>query len=123
MANRDVLALGTSAGGVEALISLAKHFRSDFPASVLVTIHLPSHYRSVLDEVLNGAGSLPTRFAVDGEKLRKGHIYIAPPDRHLLLDGDRLSLGSGPRENNARPAIDPMLRSTALCCSGRAVGV
>ena len=123
MANRDVLAVGTSAGGVEALISLAKHLRSDFPAAVLVTIHLPSHSRSVLDEILNSVGPLPARFAVDGENIRKAHIYIAPPDRHLLLDGDRLALGSGPRENNARPAIDPMLRSVALCCGPRAVGV
>src|SRR5215475_2473947 len=104
MANRDVLALGTSAGGVEALISLAKHLRSDFPASVLVTIHLPSHPQSILDEVLNSVGPLPARFAAGGENVRKGHVYIAPPDRHLLLDGDRLLLGSGPRENNARPA-------------------
>src|SRR5262245_3310918 len=123
MANRDVLALGTSAGGVEALISLAKHFRSDFPASVLVTIHLSSHSRSILDELLNSAGSLPACFAVGGEEVRNGHIYIAPPDRHLLLDGERLSLGAGPRENNARPAIDAMLRSVAVCCGPRGVGV
>ena len=66
---------------------------------------------------------MPAKFARDGDVVRKGHIYIAPPDRHLLLDGDRLALGEGPRENNARPSIDPMLRSTALCCSGRAIGV
>jgi two-component system chemotaxis response regulator CheB len=61
-------------------------------------------------------------FARNGETVRKSRIYIAPPDRHLLLDGDRLSLGEGPRENNARPAIDPMLRSTARCCGPRSVG-
>lgn len=123
MANRDVLAVGTSAGGVEALISLARNFQHDFPASVLVTIHLPSHLGSSLDQILSRAGPLAASFASDGEKMRKAHIYLAPPDRHLLLDGDRLSLGSGPRENNARPAIDPMLRSAASCCCGRAVGV
>jgi chemotaxis response regulator CheB len=78
MANRNVLAVGTSAGGVEALISLAKHLRSDFPAAVLVTIHLSSHSRSVLDEILSRAGPLPARFAVNGENIRKSHIYIAP---------------------------------------------
>jgi two-component system, chemotaxis family, protein-glutamate methylesterase/glutaminase len=123
MANRDVLAIGTSAGGVEALIFLAKRFPRDFPAAVLVTIHLPSHVRSALDDVLSAAGSLHAQFARDGDTVRKGSIYIAPPDRHLLLDGERLSLGEGPRENNARPAIDPMLRSSALCCGGRAIGV
>jgi two-component system, chemotaxis family, protein-glutamate methylesterase/glutaminase len=123
MANRDILAIGTSAGGVEALIFLANRFRPEFPASVLITIHLPSHARSVLDELLGQAGRLPAGFAGDGEQLRKGRIYVAPPDRHLLLDGDRVSLGAGARENNARPAIDPMLRSAAVCCGFRAVGV
>jgi two-component system, chemotaxis family, protein-glutamate methylesterase/glutaminase len=123
MANRDVLAVGTSAGGVEALLFLAKSFRRDFPASVLITIHLPSHIPSALDELLTGAGPLPAAFATDGERLKKGRIYIAPPDRHLLLDGDRLSLGCGPRENNARPALDPMLRAAAVCCGFRSVGV
>lgn len=124
MANRDVLAVGTSAGGVQALLFLAKSLPRDFPASVLVTIHLPRHAHSSFDDVLSHAGPLPASFARDGERLKKGRIYVAPPDRHLLLlDGDRLALGVGPRENNARPAIDPMLRATALCCGFRSVGV
>jgi two-component system, chemotaxis family, protein-glutamate methylesterase/glutaminase len=123
MANRDVLAVGTSAGGVQALLFLAEHVSRDFPASILVTIHLPSHSRPTLEEMLGRAGALSASFAVEGERVKKGHIYIAPPDRHLLLVGDRLMLGSGPRENNARPAIDPMFRSVAVCCGPRAVGV
>jgi two-component system chemotaxis response regulator CheB len=71
---------------------------------------------------LSRAGQLPAAFAADGDTLKKGHIYIAPPDRHLLVEGQRLRLGSGARENNARPAIDPMLRSVAICCGGRAIG-
>jgi two-component system chemotaxis response regulator CheB len=123
MANRDILAVGTSAGGVDALIRLAKGLPRDLPASVLLTIHLPSHARSALDDVLTRAGPLPATFAEDGEILSKSRIYIAPPDRHLLIDSDRLSLGEGPRENNARPAIDPMLRSAAVCCGSRSIGV
>ena len=123
MANRDIVAIGTSAGGVEALLFLARSFRPKLPATILVTIHLPRHYRSALDRILTDAGPLPASFAQDGEPAKKSHIYLAPPGCHLLLDGDRLALGTGPRENNARPAIDPMLRSAALCCSGRAVGV
>jgi two-component system chemotaxis response regulator CheB len=88
-----------------------------------VTIHLPSHSRSSLDEVLAHAGPLPAVFAKDGDVLRKSHIYIAPPNRHLIVDGDRISLGEGARENNARPAIDPMLRSAAVCCGFRTTGV
>lgn len=123
MANRDLVAIGTSAGGVDALIFLAGRLQRDLPASVLVTIHLPSSARSSFDEVLTRAGPLPASFAKNNEILRKSRIYVAPPDRHLLVDGDRISLGEGPRENNARPAIDPMLRSAAVCCGFRTIGV
>src|SRR5688572_20575392 len=111
MANRDILAIGTSAGGVEALLALAKSFPTNFPAAILVTLHLSHEHRSVLDQLLNRVGKLPAAFAENDVKPRKGHIYIAPPNRHLLLIEDRLYLGLGARENNARPAIDPMLRS------------
>jgi two-component system chemotaxis response regulator CheB len=123
MANRDVLAIGTSAGGVEALLSLAKSFRPGFPAAILVTIHLSSHARSTLDELMTRAGPLPAAFAQDRDILRKGHILMAPPGRHLIVDGDAVALGVGPRENNVRPAIDPMMRSIAACCGHRSVGV
>jgi two-component system, chemotaxis family, protein-glutamate methylesterase/glutaminase len=123
MSNRDILAIGTSAGGVQALLFLVRKFRGDLPASVLVTIHLPSYSPSFLDDLLNRSGPLPARFARDGERLEKGVIYIAPPDRHLIVEDRRLGLGEGPRENNARPAIDPMLRSAAVCCGSRTIGV
>jgi two-component system chemotaxis response regulator CheB len=119
----DLIAIGTSAGGVEALLELVKHLPPDLPATLLVTIHIPAEVRSELDRLLSHAGKLPAHFARDGERRRLGTIYIAPPDRHLLVDGDRLRLGTGPRENNVRPAIDPMLRSVAVCCGSRAVGV
>jgi len=123
MANRDIVAIGTSAGGVAALQYLAERLPADFPACVLVTIHLSNQHRSVLDEVLSRAGPLPASFASDGVQIRKGHIFIAPPDRHLIVENDRLLLGAGPRENNARPAIDAMPRSVAVCCGPRAIGV
>jgi chemotaxis response regulator CheB len=104
MAKRDVVAIGTSAGGVEALLFVAERLPREFPASVLVTFHLPSHFNSSLDEILNRVSSLPASFADHGESIERGRIYIAPPTWHLLLDGNRTSLGSGPRENNARPA-------------------
>lgn len=123
MANRDIVAIGTSAGGVEALLFLARQFPPRFPAAILVTLHLPSHARSTLDVILSQAGPLPAGFGANGAALKKGRIFIAPPGRHLLVEGDRLSLGSGPIENNVRPAIDPMLRSAAVCCGPRAIGV
>jgi two-component system, chemotaxis family, protein-glutamate methylesterase/glutaminase len=123
MSNRDLIAIGTSAGGVEALLKLAAKLTPDIPATILVTIHLAAQFRSELDRLLSRAGPLPAHFARDGEKYRRGTIYLAPPDRHLLIEGERLYLGSGSRENNVRPAIDPMLRSAAICCGARAIGV
>jgi two-component system, chemotaxis family, protein-glutamate methylesterase/glutaminase len=123
VSNRDVIAIGTSAGGVEALLYIAKRLPQEFSACILVTIHLSRQARSSLDEILTHAGPLPAKFARGGEVVKKGHIYLAPPDHHLLLDNNRLLLGDGPRENNARPAIDPMLRSVAVCCGPRSIGV
>lgn len=68
--------------------------------------------------MLTRAGPLKAAFATDGEVLKKAQIYLAPPGRYLLVDGDRVSLGHGPHENNAKPAVDPMLRSAAICCGG-----
>jgi two-component system chemotaxis response regulator CheB len=123
MSNRDVVAIGTSAGGVEALHFLASAFPRDLPASILIVIHLSSRFRSDLDLILAKAGPLPVAFARDGEKLERSRIYIGSPERHLLVAGDRLQLGHGPRENYVRPAIDAMFRSVALCCGARAIGV
>jgi two-component system, chemotaxis family, protein-glutamate methylesterase/glutaminase len=122
MSNRDILAIGTSAGGVDALRFLASELPGDLPASVLVVIHLSAQFESSLDAILTQAGPLPARFADDRMKLERGQIYIAPPSSHMLADGDELRLGQGPRENHARPAIDPMFRSLALCCGPRAIG-
>jgi two-component system chemotaxis response regulator CheB len=121
MANRDIVAIGASAGGVEALVFLAKNFPHDLPASVIVTLHLGSP--SILDEILNRAGPLHAAFAVNRTLMRKSHIYLAPADCHLIVENDLLTLTNGPRENNSRPAIDPMMRSAAVCCGGRTIGV
>src|SRR5690242_3623836 len=123
MTNRDLVAIGASAGGVEALAFLCRRLPAHFPATILVTQHLPGHYASTLDRILTDAGGLPATFARNEDTLKKGQIYLAPPGCHLIADRDRLLLGKGPRENNVRPAIDPMLRSVAVCCGPRAIGV
>jgi two-component system, chemotaxis family, protein-glutamate methylesterase/glutaminase len=111
MANRDIIAVGTSAGGFEALRFPTRELPPDFPAALLIVIHLTNQFQSQLDAILTQAGPLPASFGEDGQTIVRGRIYIAPPERHLLVEGDRLSLGVGPRENNARPAIDPLFRS------------
>jgi two-component system, chemotaxis family, protein-glutamate methylesterase/glutaminase len=121
--NRDVLAIGASAGGFDGLRLLAREFAKDLPASVLIVLHLSSEFRSELDAILTRSGPLQATFAREREILELSHIYIAPPGSHLLLDNDELLLGAGPPENNARPAIDPLFRSAALCCAARTIGV
>jgi two-component system chemotaxis response regulator CheB len=123
MANHDVVAIGASAGGFQALSELAKGLPGDFPAALLVTIHLHPEASRVLPDLIDRAGPLPAAFAEDGEEIAAGGIYIAPPDRHLLVDEGRVILRRGPRENGARPAIDPMFRSVALSYGNRAIGV
>ncbi len=123
MSHHDIVAIGASAGGIDALFFLAGSLPQDFPASILVTLHLPEGHRSELDKLLSRVGPMRAAFAADGEEIAPGRIYLAPPERHLLLFGRRLTLGVGPRENHARPAIDPMFRSVAICCGPRAIGV
>jgi two-component system chemotaxis response regulator CheB len=126
MANphRDIVAIGASAGGVEALQNLTSKLPASFPAAVLITMHLSEDFASAFDKILTRSGPLPAHFARDGEKLETGQIFLAPAHSHLLLKtGDQLELGHGPRENNARPAIDPMFRSVGLCCGARSIGV
>lgn len=123
MPARDIIVVAASAGGVEALQSLARTLPSDFPASIFVTLHFPQHGFSVLPRILSRAGAIPAVHAADGESIVGGRIYVAPPDNHLLLTPTRLRLVRGPKENGNRPAADPMFRSAAVAFGPRVIGV
>lgn len=119
---RDLVVIGASAGAVPVLLDLATRLPADFPAAVLVVLHVGAH-RSVLPDLLKGCGALAARHAVDGETLQAGTIEIAPPDQHMLVEGDRIRLQHGPKENHARPAIDPLFRSAAHAQGAHVIGV
>src|SRR3954466_9697746 len=124
MAGRDIIVIGTSTGGVEALRQFVHALPSGFPASVFIVCHFPTEGRSVLPELLSRAGPLLASHPADGERFYPGQIYVAPPDFHLLLGPDRrMRLSRAARENHHRPAVDPLFRSAARYYGPRVVGV
>jgi two-component system chemotaxis response regulator CheB len=111
---RDIIVIGASAGGVDALLRLAGGLPADLPAAVLIVLHRAADRSGLLPQILGAAGPLPAADARNGEQIRHGRIYVAPPDRHLLIEnGALLRLARGPKENHSRPAIDPLFRSAA----------
>lgn len=117
-----VVSIGASHGGVEALCVVVAGLPSTFAAPLLIAQHIGCEH-STLPAILSDAGALSASHAIHGEPIEAGHIYVAPPDRHLLAVAGRLELWNGPRENWARPAIDPLFRSVAQAFGPNAVGV
>ncbi|MCS6853136.1 MAG: chemotaxis response regulator protein-glutamate methylesterase [Elioraea sp.] len=123
----EIVAIGASTGGPQALFRLVRDLGPGFPLPVLITQHMPAPFLSILAEHLTKLGALPCREGRDGERLEPGRIYLAPGDRHLLVRGDRAAprivLSDGPPENFCRPAVDPMFRSVAEVFGARAIVV
>jgi two-component system, chemotaxis family, protein-glutamate methylesterase/glutaminase len=119
----NVVAVGASAGGVEALTHFAAGLPPDLPYAVLVVLHMPVGAPSVLARILDRSGPLPAAQALDQEPLEPGTIRVAVPNRHLLVDDHKVALSEGPTENGHRPAINALFRSVALTYGQRAVSV
>jgi two-component system chemotaxis response regulator CheB len=118
-----LVVVGASAGGIEALRALVGELPADFPAAMLVVVHLAPAGTSVLPQILTRAGKLTATSAVDGEPIEGGHIYVAPPDSHLTVEDGRLRVTRGPAVNGHRPAVDPLFRSAADSWSEEVAGV
>ena len=122
MPAHDIVVVGASAGGVEAISALVAELPRDLRAAVLVVLHL-SRGRSVLPEILTRVGRLPATHPTDREPLRYGRIYVAPPDHHMIVEGSAVRIQHGPTENGVRPAADPLFRSAARTFGPRVIGI
>jgi two-component system, chemotaxis family, protein-glutamate methylesterase/glutaminase len=119
-----IIAIGASAGGIQALKSIVARLPGDLPAIVCVVLHVASDSPGAMPGIITKAGPLAARHPVEAEALSPGRIYVAPPDHHLLVDpSGRCRLSRGAKENRFRPAIDPLLRSAAHACGPQVIGV
>lgn len=123
MPGHDIIVIGASAGGVEATSRLVRDLPRSLPAAVFVVVHMPEDASSMLAHIFGRAGPLPAHPAVDGQPVVPGHIYVAVPDRHLLVNRGYIRVVHGPRENRTRPAVDPLFRTAALAYGPRVIGV
>jgi two-component system chemotaxis response regulator CheB len=122
-----LLAIGSSTGGPQALFTLVKGLGTNINVPVVITQHMPPNFTKILADHITGLGAMNCAEAADGMKLLPGRIYIAPGDRHLLVqastDGYVAKLSDRPAENFCRPAVDPMIRSATSACGGRVLVV
>ena len=123
MSGHDIIVIGASAGGVEALRMLVHALPAHFPASVFIVLHVPSRKPSALPTLLCHAGPLRAFHPIDHALIERERIYVAPPDCHLLVKVGQVRLSKGPKEKETRPAIDPLFRSAAHAYGPRVVGV
>jgi two-component system chemotaxis response regulator CheB len=120
---QNLVVVAASAGGLQPLRAMLAALPANLPAAVLVVLHVPATGGRTLPRILDRAGPLPAAPAVDGERIRPGRVYVAPPDRHLLVVKDTVRLSRGPRQNGVRPAADPLFRSAALYAGPRTTAV
>ncbi len=123
MARVELVVIGASAGGVEALVQVVQNLPGNLPIPVLVVLHLAAHHASYLPEILSRRGMLPATQPANGEWMRPGHIYVAPPDQHLAVQDQHMLVQHLPRENGVRPAIDVLFRTAAKEYGPQCAGV
>ena len=123
MPTHDLIVIGASLGGVEALQLVIATLAPDLPATICIVWHMSPESPGVLPAMLSKVSPLPVRFVQHNEPIAPGIIYVAPPDYHTLIVDHVFQLSYGPKENRFRPAIDPLFRSAAVAFGPRAVGV
>lgn len=123
MSKHDIIVIGASAGGMEALKKLVAELPADFPGTVFIVWHVSPEHPSLLPQILERACSLSTAHALDQEAIKPNRIYVAPPDYHLLVEPGHVRITHGPKENRFRPSVDVLFRSAARAYGSRVIGV
>lgn len=123
MIKPDIIVVGASAGGVQALMELVGCLPLSFNGSVFIVLHIPAYSPSSLPEILSRCGSFKAIHPKDGEKIQEKMIYVAPPDHHLLIEDKKVLVKKGPKENRFRPSIDALFRSAAYSYGSRVIGI
>lgn len=118
-----LIVIGASAGGVEALKELFARMPADLPAAVCIVMHISPILESHLPEILNLAGPLRAHHLDSKEAIVSGKVYIAPPDRHLIVNDGTIEVSNAPKENRHRPAVNPLFRSAASAFGPKTIGV
>jgi two-component system chemotaxis response regulator CheB len=123
MPTRSVIVIGASAGGLDALMRIVRDLPAEIPAAVLIVVHIPPRGETHLAEILAKISSLPVSSVFEAEQLQEGRIYVSVPDRHLVIDYDRVRTSMAPAENRNRPSVDVLFRSASIAYGNRAVGI
>lgn len=123
MQTKDIVVIGSSSGGISALQELARTLPAELPASVMIVQHLAPDHASQLPQILQRLTSLRVSHPQHGETLQRSCMYVAPPDQHMMLEGGKMLLTRGPKENRSRPSIDVLFRSAAYEYGPRVIGV
>src|SRR5262249_3279542 len=120
---RDIVVIGASLGGIDAISRLLARIEPGFPGAMLVALHRSPYHESSLAQVLARGTEHDVKEPEDGDAIEASRVYVAPGDRHLLVEHDVLRVVRGPKEHFTRPAIDPLFRSAATAYGPRVVGV
>lgn len=122
MPSTDIIVIGASSGGVDALKTLVRGLSPDLAAAVFIVLHVGAH-PSILPDILQQARTLPVSHATNRARIENGKIYVAPPDHHLMLSPGHVHVTRGPKENNARPSINTLFRTAAVAYGNRVAGI
>ena len=123
MLKHDIIVIGASAGGLEAMKKLLAQLPDNFPGTLFIVWHISPESPSILPQILDRVCPLPVTHAIGFESIQPGRIYVAPPDRHLVVEQGYVRVTRGPKENRFRPSVDVLFRSAALAYGSRVIGV